>query len=153
MTKRVDSVKSTRSATPKCCKGCDLRKRAVAKRSDHWTDDEDRFIKSHRLDGYLLIAEGMAGRGYDRTPDAVRFRAYRKWGIRLAKYPVGGMRKCVSCGRWDARPNTASGRAGFCEACWKRRKAQAMREGADERAAENEYQREKKARGKLAGGR
>lgn len=148
MTVDVDSVKSHVSATPKRCKGRDLRKRAVAQRSDRWTDAEDRFVKAHRLDGYLLISEGLAGRGYDRTPDAVRYRAYRKWGVRLAKYPVGGMRKCVACGRWEARPNTVPGRAGYCEACWKRRKAQAMREGADERDAENEYQREKKARRK-----
>lgn len=148
MTKRVDYVKSHRTATPKSCNLRELRKRGAMKRSGHWTDDEDRFLKAHRLDGYLLIAEGLAGRGYERTPDAVRYRAYRKWGIRLAKYPVGGMRKCIACGKWDARPNTASGRAGFCEACWKRRKAQAMREGAEERSAENEYQRAKKSRGK-----
>ena len=58
------------------------------------------------------------------------------------------MRKCVECGCYDARPGTVAGRAGFCPTCWTKRKAQAMREGRSERAAESEYQREKKKRRK-----
>lgn len=111
-----------------------------------WTDSEARFVSTHREDGYLLISEGLAGRGRRRSPGAVKVFALRRLGISLSKYPSSGMRKCVSCGQWDARPNTQAGRAGFCPTCWKRRKAAAMREGAAEHAADAEYDREKKAR-------
>ena len=79
---------------------------------------------------------------------AVRMHAYRCLKFPLSKYPEHGVRKCVECGCYDARPGTVAGRAGFCPTCWTKRKAQAMREGRSERAAESEYQREKKKRRK-----
>lgn len=111
-----------------------------------WRDSEDRYISTHRKDGCILIAEGLEGRGYHRTPEAIKKRAKRHLKINIPMYPENGMRKCICCGRWDARDNTQGGRAGFCPACWARRKAEAMREGRDERRAESEYQREKKRR-------
>lgn len=111
-----------------------------------WTDREDRYISTHRMDGYVLIAEGLSAIGARRTPDAVRMHAWRKLGIALAKYPAGGMRKCIVCGRWYARPNTRSGKSGFCPSCWERRKAEAYDEATDELESIRAYQRAKKYR-------
>lgn len=116
-----------------------------AGRPRRWSDAERRFVSQHRMDGYVLISEGLRGAGFDRTPHAVRMFAAREMGLRLAKYPAGGMTRCVECGRWYARPNTKGGREGFCPTCWKRRQLDAMREGAAERAAAVEYDNEKHA--------
>ena len=97
------------------------------------------------MDGYLLIAEGLKGRGYSRTPEAVKKRASRALGIKLTKYPKNGLRECIECGQWASRPNTVAGRAGFCPTCWTRRKTEALREGLAERRAIAEYEREKKS--------
>ena len=127
-----------------CVNGCEVVPR---KRVNYfWRTCEDRYIVTHRLDGYLLIAESMKGRGYARSPEAIKKRAQRVLGINLSKYPASGMRKCVACGQWEVRPNSHAGRMGFCPACWRKRQAEAIREGAAERAAEAEYQKEKKRR-------
>lgn len=120
------------------------RIRNKAKR--HWSDPENRYLLAHRADGYLLISEGLAGYGYERSPDSVRVHAMRDLGITLAKYPESGMRRCVSCGQWEARPGTTAGNAGFCPSCWTRRKTRAYLEGKSERDASREYEREKKRR-------
>lgn len=111
-----------------------------------WRDAENRYILAHREDGYLLISDGLKGRGYHRSPAAVRMHAERSLGLHLSKFPKGGMRLCVSCGTYYARPSTVCGRAGFCPTCWRKRQAAAMREGRSELEAEREYQREKKRR-------
>lgn len=121
------------------------RETVHADKNKHWKDAEDRYISAHRADGYVLISEGLKGRGFDRTPDAVRVRARRKLGVNLKRYPED-MEPCVCCGKWYARPGTRAGRAGFCPSCWNRRKAAAIREGREEAATEREYQREKKRR-------
>lgn len=110
-----------------------------------WSDTERRFISTHRKDGYVLISEGLRGFGRDRTPDAVRMYALRRMGLTLAKWPEDGMRKCVQCGNWYARPNTTAGREGYCPTCWKRRQTEALREGRAERAANLEYDSTKHA--------
>lgn len=133
MTKNVDCVNGSGVVPPK-------------RDNYFWRTCEDRYIVTHRLDGYLLIAESMKGRGYNRTPEAIKKRAQRVLGINLSKYPVSGMRKCIVCGQWEVRPNSHAGRAGFCPACWRRRQAEAIREGTAERAAEAEYQKVKKRR-------
>lgn len=111
-----------------------------------WTDREDRYISTHRMDGYVLIAEGLSAIGPGRTPDAVRMHAWRKLRIALAKYPAGGMRKCIVCGRWYARPNTRAGKSGFCPSCWERRKAEAYEEATDELDSIRAYHRARKYR-------
>lgn len=131
MTRNVDFVESL-SLVP--------RKRD---KSFFWRDAEDRYISAHRMDGYLLISEGLKGRGYYRTPEAVKKHAGRI-GIKLARYPENGLRECIECGQWAARPNTVAGRAGFCPTCWTRRKTDALREGRAEKRAAMEYEREKK---------
>lgn len=133
MTRSVDSMESP-SLVP--------RKRD---KFTFWRDSEDRYISAHRMDGYLLIAEGLKSRGYNRTPEAVKKRASRALGIKLTKYPANGLRECIECGQWAARPNTVAGRAGFCPTCWTRRKTEALREGRAERRAIAEYEREKKS--------
>lgn len=125
---------------------CQNVQRIKNKTKKRWSDPENRYLLAHVPDGYLLIAEGMEGRGYHRSPDAVRVHAQRDLGITLAKYPESGMRKCVSCGQWDARPGTTAGNAGFCPTCWTRRKTRAYLEGGRERDAQREYEREKKRR-------
>ena len=116
------------------------------KTKKRWSDQENRYLLAHRSDGFLLVSEGLEGFGYHRSPDAVRVHAQRDLGITLAKYPESGMRKCVSCGQWDARPGTTAGNAGFCPTCWTRRKTRAYLEGVRERDAQREYEREKKRR-------
>lgn len=111
-----------------------------------WRSDEDRYIRTHRLDGYLLISESMKGRGWNRSPEAIKKHAKRVLGINLSKYPHTGMQRCVSCEKWEVRPNSRAGQMGLCPACWRRRQAEAIREGMDEKRAETEYQREKKRR-------
>lgn len=111
-----------------------------------WRSDEDRYIRTHRLDGYLLISESMKGRGWNRSPEAIKKHAKRVLGINLSKYPHTGMQRCVSCGKWEVRPNSRAGQMGLCPACWRRRQAEAIREGMDEKRAETDYQREKKRR-------
>ncbi len=111
-----------------------------------WSDRENRYISAHRADGYELISEGLAAFGCERTPDAVKKHALRSLGIKLRRDPERGMRKCIECGRWDARPSTRSGRAGFCPACWEKRKSAAYAEATDEMMAGKLYEREKKRR-------
>lgn len=111
-----------------------------------WSDRENRYISAHRADGYELISEGLAAFGCERSPDAVKKHALRSLGIKLRRDPEHGMRKCIECGRWDARPSTRSGRAGFCPACWEKRKSAAYAEATDEMMAGKLYEREKKRR-------
>ena len=116
------------------------------KRKTRWSDREDRFISTHRRDGYILISEGLAAFGRERSPEAVKMHALRALGLKLAKYPASGVRKCIECGRWEARPETQAGRAGFCLACWQRRKTEAYAEATDELRASREYNQQKKFR-------
>ena len=111
-----------------------------------WSDRENRYISAHRADGYELISEGLAAFGCERTPDAVKKHALRSLGIKQRRDPEHGMRKCIECGRWDARPSTKAGRAGFCPACWEKRKSAAYAEATDEMMAGKLYEREKKRR-------
>lgn len=111
-----------------------------------WSDTENRIARAHADDGYLLIAETLAAQGYERTPESVRHHMRRDLGIGVRKYPSSGNRKCVSCGKWDARPGTQAGNAGFCPTCWERRKHEAYLEGREELSARRAYRREKKHR-------
>lgn len=122
--------------------GC--QKRRLNKRSDCWTDRENRYVSTHRTDGYELVSEGLRALGCDRTPQAVKAHARRDLKIPLRRWPDDGRRRCVLCGRWYARPNTAAGRAGFCPTCWELRKTDAYREANSELAARRAYQRERK---------
>lgn len=122
----------------------DPREKVICKK--RWSDAENRIVRAHAADGYMLVAETLAAQGYDRSPESVRIHARRDLGIPIGKYPDSGMRRCVSCGRWDARPGTQAGNAGFCPSCWERRKTRAYLEGKDELSARQEYNREKKRR-------
>lgn len=122
----------------------DPSKRVICKK--RWSDEEERVVSQHRMDGYVMISELMRGRGMDRTPEAVKVHARKAMGLRLAKYPEGDLRPCVECGRFAARPNTHAGRAGFCPSCWERRKTKAYAEGTEELRAAREYACEKKRR-------
>lgn len=135
MAANVDSVESPSNAP---------RKRSKCKK--RWTDDEERIVRQHREDGYLMISELMRGRGLDRSPVSVKSHAIKKMGLKLPKYPVGGLKPCVSCGRFAARPSTQAGRAGFCPSCWDRRKADAYAEGTEELRAKHAYDNERKYR-------
>ena len=116
------------------------------KRKNRWSDREDRYISTHRRDGYILISEGLSVFGRHRSPDAVKMHAKRALSLNLSKYPASGVRKCIECGRWETRPETQAGRAGFCIACWQRRKAEAYAEATDELRARREYDQQKKFR-------
>lgn len=132
---RVDSVESHSN---------DPRSRVILKK--RWSDEEERVVRQHREDGYVMISELMRGRGMDRSPEAVKRHALKYMGLRLPKYPREGLRRCVACGRFAARPSTQSGRAGFCPSCWDRRKAEAYAEGTEEMRAKLAYDRERKRR-------
>lgn len=94
-----------------------------------WTDAEVRYLSSHRADGSYLIAHVLG-----RTPLSVRVKAAR------LRIPLGSRptRVCPICGTYFVRDNKA-GRYGMCQVCWERRKADAMRERAAERAAQRDY--------------
>lgn len=94
-----------------------------------WTDAEVRYLSSHRADGSQLIAHVLG-----RTPLSVRVKAARL-RISLDRKP---MKVCPICGTYFVRDNKA-GRYGMCQVCWERRKADAMRERAAERAAQRDY--------------
>lgn len=101
----------------------------------HWTDDEIKYLKRHRTDGAELIAHALG-----RTVSSVQAKAFT---LRVSLMYIDGD-ICPVCGvnriRADAK-NAAS--HGMCQACWERRKADAMRERADERAAQRDYDRAK----------
>lgn len=94
-----------------------------------WTDAEVRYLSAHRADGSFLIAHVLK-----RTPLSVRVKAARLH-ISLDRKP---MKVCPICGTYFVRDNKA-GRYGMCQVCWERRKADAMRERAAERAAQRDY--------------
>ena len=88
----------------------------------------------------------MTGRGWPRSPESIKKHAKRKLGINLSKYPESGdapLYLVREVGRASQLPCRAMG---LCPACWRRRQAEAIREGMDEKKAEAEYQREKKRR-------
>lgn len=111
-----------------------------------WSDEEERVVRQHREDGYLMISEIMRGRGLDRSPEAVKMHAYKRMGLKLSKYPTGGLKPCIQCGRFAARPSTQAGRAGFCPSCWDKRKTEAYAEGTEELRAKRAYDNERKLR-------
>ena len=94
-----------------------------------WTDAEVRYLSAHRADGSHLIAHVLK-----RTPLSVRVKAARLH-ISIDRKP---MKVCPICGTYFVRDNKA-GRYGMCQVCWERRKADAMRERAAERAAQRDY--------------
>lgn len=104
------------------------------------------MIRQHREDGYLMISELMRGRGLDRSPEAVKVHARKHMGLRLSKYPKSGLRPCIECGRFAARPSTQAGRSGFCPSCWDKRKTEAYAEGTEEMRAKRSYDNERKYR-------
>ena len=115
-------------------------------RRTRWSDREERYISNHRRDGYLLISEGLSAWGCYRSPAAVKAHALRAMGLKLKRFPESGVRKCIECGRWEARPETQAGRAGFCLTCWQKRMTQAYAEATDELRARREYDQQKKFR-------
>lgn len=94
-----------------------------------WTDAEVRYLSAHRADGSYLIAHVLK-----RSPMSVMVKASRLH-ISLERKP---MKVCPICGTYFVRDNKA-GRYGMCQVCWERRKADAMRERAAERAAQRDY--------------
>lgn len=94
-----------------------------------WTDSEVRYMSAHRSDGAYLIAHVL-----NRTAFSVQCKA-AEMHISLGRKP---MKVCSICGTYFVRDNKA-GRYGMCQVCWERRKADAMRERAAERAAQRDY--------------
>lgn len=94
-----------------------------------WTDAEVRYMSAHRSDGAYLIAHVLGRSVISVQSKACRLR------ISLGRKP---MKVCPVCGTYYIRDNKA-GRYGMCQACWERRKADAMRERAAERAAQRDY--------------
>lgn len=96
-----------------------------------WTDDEIRYLKRHRTDGAELIAHVLG-----RSVSSVKAKAFV---LKVSlMYVVGDI--CPVCGVNPIRAEAKNASShGMCQVCWERRKADAMRERAAERAAQRDY--------------
>lgn len=101
-----------------------------------WTDEERRYLVSHKTDGAELVAVALG-----RSPKSVR-RMAERMGVSLAVRP-GDV--CPVCGVYDIRPGTSAAQHGMCVVCWERKRARAMQERAAFQDARRDYERQKHA--------
>lgn len=106
-----------------------VAKNSPSQPKKRWTLADTRYLSAHRTDGAYLIAHVLG-----RSVISVQHKAARM-GISLGR-KLGAV--CPVCGTYHVRDNKA-GRYGVCQVCWERRKANAMRERAAERAAQRDY--------------
>lgn len=100
----------------------------------HWTDEEKRYLVSHKTDGAALIAEALG-----RSIVSVQVMACRMHvSLRQVDGPL-----CPKCGTYRVRPGTYAGRHGLCVVCWERERARALSERRAFKEARREYEREK----------
>lgn len=102
-----------------------------------WTDDEDRWLRRHRLDGLAFVAHAMG-----RSERAVRERA-RSLGFDVPAEPTLG-ELCPMCGRRRVTPGTRAAGSGMCLVCWERRKLEVYEQRRDELEAARAYDAAKK---------
>lgn len=86
-----------------------------------WTDEEKRYLRQHRHDGPVLIAEALG-----KSACAVKQMAHRLH-ISLRVQPGD---TCPVCGTYVVQTSTDAARHGMCPLCWERRKRKAMEERA-----------------------
>lgn len=100
-----------------------------------WSDEETRYLISHKRDGADLIAIALG-----RTRASVKVKACR---LRVSLQTEFG-EICPRCGRYRIRRGTGAARHGLCQVCWELEKAGALRERRAFVAARQEYERVKK---------
>lgn len=111
-------------------KSCEVNFTTAGRSGKSWTSEESRYLKRHRADGSDLIAHVLG-----RTPRAVQQQAHRL-GVSLR---IRAGETCPVCGEHAVSEGTVAASHGMCQVCWERRKADAMRERAAEKAAVREY--------------
>lgn len=103
--------------------------------SRRWTDEEKRYLISHKTDGSARIASALG-----RTPLSVRIMASRLHvSLKMIESEL-----CPRCGMYRMRKGTAGYRQGLCPVCWEQEKAYAIRERKDFLRARQDYERAKK---------
>lgn len=103
--------------------------------SRRWTDEEKRYLISHKTDGAKLVAAALG-----RTPLSVRIMASR---LHVSLERVES-EVCPRCGRYRMRKGTSGYRHGLCPVCWEQEKAYAIRERKAFQRARQDYERAKK---------
>lgn len=103
--------------------------------SKWWTDEEKRYLISHKTDGAKLIADALG-----RSNISVKVMASRMH-VSLAQ---SGDRPCPRCGKLRMRKGTSGYSYGLCPVCWEQEKAYAIRERKDFLRARQDYERAKK---------
>ena len=103
-----------------------------------WTDEEKRYLVTHKADGYALMAHVLG-----RTEKAIRRQA-EKMGVRARRAPELG-ELCPICGEHRVRSGTRAARVGICPLCWEREKTDAMAERARTLEQRRRYDAAKKS--------
>lgn len=100
-----------------------------------WTDEEKRYLISHKTDGAYLIAAALG-----RSVVSVQTMACRLH-VSLVRQegPI-----CSRCGVRRVRFGTIGYRHGLCPVCWENEKADAMRERREFQRARRRYETAKK---------
>lgn len=102
--------------------------------SRKWTDEEKRYLISHKSDGAYLLAEALG-----RSVASVQIMACRL-GVSL-RSDLGEI--CPVCGQARIHKGSFAGRRGMCSACWEKEKARSLLERKRFLSARREYERSK----------
>lgn len=103
--------------------------------SKRWTDEEKRYLISHKTDGAELIAAALG-----RSIISVQIMASR---LHVSLERIES-ELCPRCGMYRMRKGTAGYRQGLCPVCWEQEKAYAIRERKAYQRARQDYERAKK---------
>lgn len=103
--------------------------------SKRWTDEEKRYLISHKTDGADLIAAALG-----RTVVSVQIMACR---LHVSLRREEG-ELCPRCAMYRVRRGTIAYRYGLCPVCWEREKTDAMRERKAFQRERQDYEAAKK---------
>lgn len=103
--------------------------------SKRWTDEEKRYLISHKTDGAELIAAALG-----RTIISIQIMACR---LHVSLERIES-ELCPRCGKYRMRKGTSGYRHGLCPVCWEQEKAYAIRERKAFQRARQDYERAKK---------
>lgn len=98
----------------------------------------ERYLVSHRADGYALMAHVLG-----RSEKAVRRQA-EKMGVRVRRAPELG-EICPICGEHRVRSGARAAQVVVCPLCWEREKTDAMVERARTLEQRRRYDAAKKS--------
>ena len=114
----------------------DTEKKRFSKRGRRWTDEEKRYLITHKTDGAYRIAAALG-----RSVVSVQVMACR---LHVSLVQVEG-EICPRCGTYRLRVGSYAARHGLCPVCWEREKAEALRERRAFQRAHRDYESAKKS--------